>query len=146
LVQEDRRDAQVLARSDEVPVLEFALGARQDLLNVREEGEPAPAEELRALPRLFDRPRERLPGVRPARERMQCPLEELDRPCVVPFPDRPLCVTQGDLGFVRVEPFALKPPVEDLRVRDAGRRLAVAVADDLELALDTDGDRVRPLN
>src|SRR5438132_13085942 len=77
---------------------------------------------------------------------MQCPLEELDRPRVVPLPDRPLCVTQGDLGLVRVESLALQTPVEDLRVRDAGRRLPVGVADELELALDADAGCVRPFD
>src|SRR5947209_19411213 len=77
---------------------------------------------------------------------MQCPLEELDGPRVVPLPDRPLRVTQGDLGLVRMESLALQTTIEDLRVRDAGRRLAVAVPDDLELALDADGDRARCLD
>src|SRR5437879_2145970 len=105
-----------------------------------------PPEELRAVPRLLDRPPERLPRIRPARERMQCPLEELDGPRVVPLPDRPLRVTQGDLGLVRMESLALQTTIENLRVRDAGRRLAVAVPDDLELALDSDGDRDRCLD
>src|SRR5207245_8882358 len=100
----------------------------------------------RAPPPRLDPPPERRPGIRPARERMQCPREALDGPRVVPLPDRPLCVTQGDLGLVRMESLALQTTIENLRVRDAGRRLAIAVPDDLELALDAERDRDRCLD
>src|SRR3989454_10872352 len=146
LVEEHRRDPQVFARSDEVPLVEFKLRARQDFLDVREERQSAPPEELRALPRLLDRPPERLAGVRPARERVERSLEVLDRAGVIPFSDRPTGVAERDVGLVRVEAFALQTGVQDLRVRDAGRRLAVRIPDDIDLVAEAGGHRARGLD
>src|SRR5207245_4766729 len=146
LVEEHRRDPQIFARSDEVPLVEFILRAREDLLNVREERQSAPPKELHPLPRLLDRSPERLAGVRPAPERMERSLEVLDRAGVVPFSDRSPGVAERDVGLVGVESFALQTGVQDLRVRDAGRRLAVRIPDDVDLVAEAGGHRAPGLD
>src|SRR5207249_1135626 len=109
------------------------LRARQDFLDIREERQSAPPEELYPLPRLLDCPPERLAGIRPTRERVERLLEVLDRAGVIPFSDRPPGVAKRDIGLVRVESLALQTGVQDLGIGDAGRRLAVRIADDVDL-------------
>src|SRR3989442_5847690 len=135
LAQQDRGNPKVLARSGEVPLLELPLGPRQDLLDVRHERQAASLEELHALPGQFNGLRKRLPGVRPAGKRMEGPLEVLDRACVVRLPDEPTRVADRDFRLVRLEAFRLEPAVQDFRIGEAERRLAVRVRDRLDLSL-----------
>src|SRR5881396_3155223 len=74
---------------------------------------------------------------------MEGPLEVLDRPAVVPFPDRPPRVAERDLGLVRMESLAFQPSIEDLGIRDPGRRLPGGVADGVDVATEADRHRAR---
>src|SRR2546422_2640440 len=122
------------------------LRARQDFLDIREERQSTPPEELYPLPRLLDCPPERLAGISPTRERVERLLEVLDRAGVIPFSDRPPGVAKRDIGLVRVESLALQTGVQDLGIGDAGRRLAVRIADDVDLLPEARGHRARGLN
>src|SRR3989454_11930102 len=98
------------------------LRARQDFLDIREERQSTPPEELFPLPRLLDCPPERLAGIRPTRERVERLLEVLDRAGVIPFSDRPPGVAERDVGLVRLECLALQPGVQAFAIGDVCRR------------------------
>src|SRR5207249_10824365 len=76
---------------------------------------------------------------------MERSLEVFDRAGVIPFSDRPPGVTECDIGLVRMKSLALQTGVQDLRIGDAGRRLAVRVADDVDLVPLAGGLRARGL-